>query len=101
MKKLKRPVEEIRAELLVDPATQGIASKLGIPVEQYVEKVLDYAQNPEKQPQLNLLPDGVVKSEGGATTAEVKKWFEDVVANKIDLREEHEKDVFEEGSEKK
>ena len=73
MKKLKRPVEEIRAELLVDPATQGIASKLGIPVEQYVEKVLDYAQNPEKQPQLN----------------------------QIDLREEHEKDVFEEGSEKK
>jgi DNA-directed RNA polymerase specialized sigma subunit len=102
MKKLKKPVEQLRVELVADPATQSIAKKLGLPVEEYVEKVLDYAQHPDKQPQLNLIPDGVAKSQGGATTADVVKWFNDVAARKIDVRDDRqkarddrEKDAFE------
>ena len=97
MKKLKRPVEELRAQLLADSHTQSIAKKLGCPLEEYVEKVLDYAQNPEKQPEFNVLPDGIAKQQGAATTAEVKQWFEEVLAGKVDLRAEHEKDGFEQG----
>ena len=95
MKRLKRPVEEVRAELLADPATQAIAQKLGMPLEQYVEKVLDFAQHPEKQPQFNVLPEGDVKAAGGATTGEVKQWLDDVAEGKVDLRDDREKDVFE------
>lgn len=95
MKKLKRPVEEVRAELLADPHTKDIAKTLGIPLEEYVEKVLDYAQHPEKQPQFNVLPDEVIKAQGGATTADVKQWFENVAAGKIDLRDPRDKDGFE------
>jgi len=95
MKRLKRPIEEVRAELLADPATQGIAQKLGVPLEEYVEKVLDFAQHPEKQPQFNVLPDGQAKAAGGATTGEVKQWLEDVADGKVDLRDDREKDVFE------
>ncbi|HEY3450719.1 MAG TPA: hypothetical protein VGK67_30460 [Myxococcales bacterium] len=96
MKKLKRPIEEVRAELLADPATQGIAQKLGMPLEEYVEKVLDFAQHPEKKPEFNVVPDGVAKAQGGATTAEVKQWLEDVADGKVDIRPAREKDSFEE-----
>jgi len=99
--KLKRPVEEVRAELLADPHTQSIAEKLGIRVEEYVEKVLEYALHPEKQPELNVLPEGEVKARGGATTTEVKRWLEDVAAGKIDLRPPHQKDLFEQLPKKK
>lgn len=95
MKNLKRPVEEVRAELLADPATQSIARRLGMELEAYVEKVLDFAQHPEKKPEFNVLPDGVVKAQGGATSAEVAQWMEDVADGKVDLREPREKDIFE------
>ncbi|MBI5547744.1 MAG: hypothetical protein HY901_28005 [Deltaproteobacteria bacterium] len=97
MRKLKRPVEEVRAELLADRATQSIAKRLGLPVEAYVEKVLDYALHPGKQPKLKLLPESVVKARGGNTIARVKKWFAAVRAGKVDLRDPREKDGFEGG----
>ena len=96
MKKLKRPVEEVRAELLADPATQSIAKRLGLELEVYVEKVLHFAQNPEKQPVFNVMPDGVARANGAATSAEVKQWFEDMADGKIDIRTDREKDSFEE-----
>lgn len=97
-KKLKRPVEEVRAELLQDPNTRQIADKLGMKLEEYVELVLDYAQHPEKQPEFNLISDGEAKAKGVATTAEVKQWFEGVADGKVDLREPHERDEFDESN---
>ncbi|MGC4114846.1 MAG: hypothetical protein QM765_09595 [Myxococcales bacterium] len=96
MKKLKRPIEEVRAELMADPATQSIAQRLGMPLEEYVEKVIDYALHPEKKPEFNVLPDGEVRAQGGATTGEVKQWLEDVADGKVDIRPDREKDSFEE-----
>jgi hypothetical protein len=98
-RKLKRPVEEVRAELLADPHTRGIAEKLGMPVAAYVELVLDYAQNPEKKPEFDLIPEGEAKARGVATTEEVRGWFEAVAAGKVDLREPHERDDFQQSPE--
>lgn len=93
-KRLKRPVEEVRAELLNDESTRQIAEKLGMALADYVEKVLDYAQNPDKQPEFNLISEGEAKAKGVATTKEVKQWFEEVVEGRVDLREPHERDSF-------
>ena len=94
-RQLKKPVEEIRAELLADERIARIAEKLNIEKEAYVEKVLEYALHPEKQPVLNLLPEDQVKAQGGATMAEVKTWFEKVDSGEIDLTPGHLKDGFE------
>jgi hypothetical protein len=76
-KRLKKPVPELRADLLADPRTKDMAARLGMTLEAYVEKVLDFAQHPEKVPVLNVAPDAQVKAEGGATTEEVKAWFQE------------------------
>jgi len=94
-KKLKRPVEEVRKELLADSNTKTIADKLGMNLEEYVELVLDYAQHPEKQPEFNIISEGEAKAEGIATVGEVKQWFEDVADGKIDVRDPRDRDGFE------
>ena len=94
-KKLRRPVDEVRKELLTDVTTRRMAETLKMTVEDYVEKVLDYAMHPEKQPQLNVMPEDQVKAAGAATVGEVKAWLEKVERGEIDLRPEHEKDAFE------
>ncbi len=92
--KLSRPIEEIRAELLNDPHTIHIAEKLHMSLEDYVEQVLYYVKNPDKQPEFHILPEGEEKIHGAATVSEVKQWFTDVHEGKIDLRPKHYKDAF-------
>ena len=100
-KRLKRPVEEVRAELLEDPNTNLIAEKLGMAIEDYVAMVLEYAQNPDKKPEFNLIPESEAQAKGVATTKEVKQWFEEVAAGRVDLREPHERDTFDETTDRK
>lgn len=82
---LKKPVEELRAELLADERTQRYAKKLNMPLEAYVEKVLYYATHPEEQPVFNVLPEDQVKAMGGATVGEVKSWLEKADRGEIAL----------------
>jgi hypothetical protein len=82
---LKKPVEEIRTELLADERTQSYAKKLNMPLEAYVEKVLYYATHPDEQPVFNVLPDDQVKAMGGATVQEVQGWLEKATRGEIPL----------------
>lgn len=84
-KRLKKPIPELRADLLADPRTKDMAERLGMTLEAYVEKVLDFAQHPEKVPLMNVIPEAEVKAQGGATQAEVKAWFEGVIDGTIRL----------------
>lgn len=61
-RKLKKPVEEVRAELLADKDVKEQARLLKIDVAAYVEKILDYALHPEKPPQLVITPDEELKA---------------------------------------
>lgn len=70
-KRLKRPVEQVRAELLADPDTKSIAKSMRMDLEAYVELVLDYAQNPDKEPQLKVASQEELAAAGyDAPTAE-------------------------------
>ena len=87
-RKLKKPVEVLRKELLEDKDTQRIATAIGVPLEQYVELVLDYAQHPEKKPQLDIAPDEELRAMGyePPTGAEVGQFLVDTAQNMGPLR---------------
>ncbi len=63
-KKLTKPIPELRQELLVDKDTLRIAKALKMKIEDYVELVLDYVQNPEKEPELYLATDEELREVG-------------------------------------
>lgn len=92
---LKKPVEELRKDLLADEKTQHIAKTLGLSPEAYVEKVLHYATHPDEQPVFNVLPEGEVKAEGGATVEEVQQWLGQVQRGEITLGPKAYADGFE------
>jgi hypothetical protein len=94
-KKPTKPIEEIRAELLADPAVHGIASKLGVPLPAYVEKVLEYVRDPDKEPMIRALPDAEAKAAGEPSIADIKKWLQDEIAKRTGPRHARERDVFE------
>jgi hypothetical protein len=75
--KLKKPVEKIRAELLEDADTRRIAKAVGMELEAYVEMVLDYLQNPDKQPVLKVASDEELRAAGyeAPTPEEVGQFF--------------------------
>lgn len=75
--RLKKPVEKVRAELLADPDTKRIAKSVGMELEAYVELVLDYAQNPDKQPVLQVADDAELRAAGyePPTPEEVGNFF--------------------------
>lgn len=82
---LKRPVEEVRAELLKDPETKRIAEAVSMKLEDYVELVLKYATDPNKEPVLNVMPDAQAKAEGYPvhSTEEVAQFFVDAAKGEL------------------
>jgi hypothetical protein len=93
----KRPIEEIRAELLKDHDVREQARMLQLPVEQYVEKIIDYAMNPHKPPQVQIVPDPVLKAQDPSTptTAEIKTHLEKLASGEIAISPAHKRDGFE------
>ncbi len=61
---LKRPVEVVRAELLKDPETKRIAEAVSMKLEDYVELVLKYAQDKDKEPELAVVSDEELRKNG-------------------------------------
>lgn len=63
-KKLTKPIPELRAELLVDKDTLRIAKALKMKIEDYVELVLEYVQNPDKEPEMYIADDEELRKLG-------------------------------------
>lgn len=65
-KKAKKPVdlEKMKRELMDNAETIGIASQLGIPLEEYVAQVMHFVVNPDAEPQLLLVEDADLKAQG-------------------------------------
>lgn len=61
---LTRPVEVVRAELLKDADTKRIAKAVGMELEAYVELVLQYAQDKDKEPVLDVVSDEELRAAG-------------------------------------
>ncbi len=92
-----RPIEEIRAEIMKDPDVREQARIMDIPLEKYVDKIIDYARNPQKQAQVVITPDAVLKKEDPTipTTEEIKTQLEKIASGEIAISPAHKKDGFE------
>ncbi len=95
-KKLRRPVEAVRAELLADPDVREQAHILKLPVEQYVEKILDYALHPQKPAQLKIIPDEELKARDPniPTVADLQDHLQKIVDGEIVISPAHQRDGF-------
>ena len=47
----------IKAKLLADPNTKAIAEKIGVDLNEYVDQVVFFVQNPKADPQLYVVED--------------------------------------------
>jgi hypothetical protein len=59
-----RDTDGIRRKLLEDPNTRRIAETLGLPVDEYVQYVVDFATTPGSEPQFVALPEAELKKMG-------------------------------------
>lgn len=70
--------EQLKAKLLNDPDTQAIAQALQLPLAEYVEEVLAFRADPDREPEVELEEDAP-EPVGGldalllATAAELEK----------------------------
>jgi hypothetical protein len=56
--------EAIRSRLLQDPNTPKLAEQLGVPLEEYVQQVMYFVQNPHEEPQLLVVEDEDLRAMG-------------------------------------
>ena len=98
-KKLRRPVDDVREELMKDADVKEQARLLKIPVEQYVEKILDYAVHPEKPPAIMIVPDEALKKEDPSipTVTEVENHLQKLVKGEIPIIPGQAQDGFSKG----
>lgn len=97
---LKKPVEEIRAELMKDPDTARIAKAVNMELGDYVEKVLDYLQHPEKRPVFEMIDDEDLRAVGYEPMDEqgVHDLFASVVSGELDPANKYQKSGFEDAA---
>ena len=82
---LGMPVEMARQSLIDDPETKKIADSFGMELEDYVDQVMEYALNPDKEPQLQVMADDDFREMGIDPPAmeDVEQWFADVASGKV------------------
>ncbi|QSQ25141.1 hypothetical protein JY651_09500 [Pyxidicoccus parkwayensis] len=95
-KKLKKPVEVMRAELLTNKDVIEQARLLKVDLAEYVEKILDYAQNPEKPPQLVITPDEELKAmdPNAPTVQELETHLQKIIDGEIVISRAQQRDGF-------
>ncbi|WP_224371549.1 hypothetical protein [Hyalangium versicolor] len=94
---LKRPVEVVRAELLKDADTKRIAKAVGMELEAYVELVLQYAQDKDKEPVLDVATDEDLQANGFSTPSaeDVANFLIKGAKGELGVNQEFEKSGFE------
>lgn len=94
---LKRPVEVVRAELLNDADTKRIAKAVGMELKDYVELVLQYAQDKDKEPELHIVPDEELKKNGFnvVTAEEAGKMLVDIAQGRFGVDQSFQNSEFE------
>jgi len=97
---LKRPIEVVRAELLKDPDTKRIAKAVGMELEAYVELVLQYAQDKDKEPVLNVVSDEELRAAGfnPPTAEDVAKLLVTAAKGEMGVHPEFDKSEFQASS---
>lgn len=95
---LSRPVAVVRDELMNDPNTHELAKTLGVEVEEYIDLVIEYAQNPEKEPELYVIEEEDALEEGIEipTYKEVGDWLKAIESGEVEFgpKKLHEQSTF-------
>jgi len=94
---LKKPIEEIRAELLKDKDTARIAKAVKMELPAYVEKVLEYLQYPDRRPTFELASDEDLRAVGYEPMSEkdVRDLYVSVANGELDPANKYQKSGFE------
>lgn len=97
---LKKPIEEIRAELMKDPDTARIAKAVNMELAAYVEKVLDYLQHPDKRPNFDVADENDMRAAGYTPKSEedIREVFQAVVNGDLDPANKYQKSGFDAGA---
>jgi hypothetical protein len=97
---LKRPIEVVRAELLKDSDTKRIAKAVGMEIEAYVELVLQYAQDKDKEPELDVASDEDLRAAGfnPPSAEDVAKVLISAANGTLGVNQEFEKSEFKAGT---
>ncbi len=100
---LKRPIEVVRAELLKDKDTARIAKAVGMELAEYVELVLSYAQDKDKEPMIKVVSDEELHAAGFKTMTndEAAKLLIKAAKGELGVNEQFEKSEFEGGGPRK
>lgn len=85
--RLGRPIEVVRAEIIAAPESKELAKTFGVSVEEYAELVLDYLQNPGKDPLLEVVDEEDAEEQGVPLTSEseVKAWLEKASTGRLSV----------------
>ena len=57
-------VAELRAKLVADPNTAGIAEHVGMSLDDYVKQVMSFIENPALEPELYIVQDKDLRAQG-------------------------------------
>jgi hypothetical protein len=100
-RKLKKPIEEIRAELMKDPHTARIAKAVQMELGPYVEKVLEFLEYPDRKPTFNIADEADARATGYVpkTEKDIHDIFAAVVNGDLDPANKYQKSGFEAGAE--
>ncbi len=60
----KNDPDAIRAKVLADPNTAEIAESLGVELDDYVDRVVEFVMNPKLKPELVAASDAALKAAG-------------------------------------
>lgn len=89
----KSPVdpEALRQQLRADEDTAALAKNIGVEIEDYIDQVLFYVQNPEADPEMTVIADEDVERVIGETSEafdeRLQAWFAGVADGSISLAE--------------
>ncbi|MFL5347463.1 MAG: hypothetical protein ACJ8AT_21980 [Hyalangium sp.] len=99
-KKLRRPVEEVREELMANEEVRKQAKLLKLSLTAYVEKILDYAQNPEKPPEVYVVTDAELKARDPSipSTMEIHDYIQSIARGEVVISPAHQRDGYAEDS---
>ncbi len=100
---LKKPIEEIRAELLKDPDTARIAKAVEMELPDYVEQVLEYLQYPERRPVFDVADEDDMRAAGYEPMSEqdVHDVFAAVVSGDLEPGSQFRKSGFDDANGRK
>ena len=100
-KKLKKPDNEMLADIMQNPEVIKQAKLLNADLKTYAEKILDYAKHPDKPAQLVITPDEELKKQAAAngtkappTEAEIEDYLKKTNSGEVAISPAHQRDGF-------